>query len=108
MAVVHSNPGVTKAWSKLVDAADSFLMSAPAVTGGSGYINADPDTKTHPAVELAPMEADEAPDADMRGHPLSAMLHEAGSRSVFGSGHIYIRLAPNQIIESATVVLSVW
>ena len=103
-----TNPEVTKAWSKLVDAADSFLVSAPAITGGVGYINAPPNPSVHPAVEIAPMETEVAPSADTRGHPLSALRNEAGSRQAFESGHIYVRLAPNQDIESATLVLSVW
>lgn len=83
-----TNPTLTSAWSKLVDAGDEFLLTLPF--------------STRTSIEVAIKDTDAAPT--VQGHVLRGEEGASMTRSLIGPGYVYARTQAGTV----PVILSAW
>ena len=84
-----TNPSLTSAWGKIVDAGDEFFLSLPF--------------SNRTDIEVAASSTDTAPT--VQGHILRGDRHESVNRALLGAGFVYARAVG---VDALTVVLSTW
>lgn len=83
-----TNPTLTTAWSKIVDAGYDFLLTLPF--------------STRTSIEVA--TSDSVADPTVVGHVVRGDQYESINRTLIGTGYVYARTREG----TATVVLNAW
>jgi hypothetical protein len=84
-----TNPSLTSAWGKIVDAGDEFFLSLPFST----------------RLDIEVATAGPVDEPTVRGHVLRGDRNESVNRALLGAGSVYARAIG---ANALTVVLSTW